>query len=136
MFSDLLNNEEKRALVKTMAYFAHIDGDITPEEAELLVKAAEKCGMDAKDAWKDIASGSLEQELACLRTDMCKRIVVQELIALGYADGRYFQLEKEAVNRVASILSLDRETVERIESWVRQGVEWSRKGYGLIVDGR
>jgi uncharacterized tellurite resistance protein B-like protein len=136
MFSDLLSKEEKRALVKTMAYFAHIDGNVTPEEAELLVKAAEKCGMDAKGAWKGIASGGLEQELACLQGDMCKRIVIQELIALGYADGRYFQLEKEAVNRVASILGLDRDTVERIEAWVRQGVEWSRKGYGLIVEGR
>ncbi len=136
MFSDLLSDDEKRALVKTMAYFAHIDGKVTPEEAELLEKAAETSGLDAKEAWKDVASGGIEKELACLRTDKSKRIVIQELIALGYADGRYFQLEKEAVNRVASILGLDRETVERIESWVRQGVEWSGKGYGLIVEGR
>ncbi len=69
-------------------------------------------------------------------TDRSKRILVQELIAFGYADGGYFHLEKEAVSRVASILGLDRGTVERIEAWVRQGADWSRRGSGLIVEGR
>ncbi len=136
MFSDLLNEEEKRALVKTMAYFAHIDGKVASEEAELLEMAAKKCGMDVGDAWKDVVSSGVEQELACFRTERSKRILVQELIALGYADGRYFHLEKEAVNRVAAMLGLDRDTVERIEAWVRQGSDWSKDGYGLIVEGR
>ncbi len=136
MFADLLNTEEELALVKTMAYFANVDGKITSEERALLDGAAAKCGVDAGDVLKDISKINLEETLAPVQTDKSRRIFIQELITIGYADGHYFQVEKDAVNNVASILGVDDEKVDRIDAWVREGVNWSKKGYGIIVEGR
>ncbi len=136
MFADLLNKEEELALVKTMAHFANADGKITSEEMVLLEGAAAKCGVEADDVLKDVAQINLEETLAPVQTDKSRRIVIQELITIGYADGHFFQVEKDAVNNVASILGVDNDTVGRIETWVQEGVDWSKKGYGVIIEGK
>ncbi len=136
MFSDLLNKEEELALVKTMAHFAAADGEIAPGEMALLEAAAGKCGVEAEAVLKDVSQINLEETLAPVQTDKSRRIFIQELITIGYADGHYFHVEKETVNNVASILGVDNETVGRIEDWVREGVDWSKKGYGVIIEGK
>lgn len=136
MFKDLLNHKEALALVKAMAYFANVDGKITSEELQLLEAAAENVGIEIQAVLKEVSTINLEEILLPVQSSKSKRIFIQELITVGYADGHYFQLEKDAVREVASILGVDNKTVDRIDAWIQEGVNWAGNGYELVIEGK
>ncbi len=56
---------------------------------------------------------------------------LREGIQICYIEGQYNQAEKDMVDEMAQILGVNQEAVTKIEDWVKEGIEWSKRGLSI-----
>jgi hypothetical protein len=57
---------------------------------------------------------------------------LKEGIQLGYIDGNYDTEEKQVIYKIADKLGISKDSVEKIEKWVLEGMEWVQRGEKLL----
>ena len=57
---------------------------------------------------------------------------LREGMQICYIEGQYYQAEKDMIEEMANMLGIGSETVEKIEKWVKEGIEWSARGEEIL----
>lgn len=61
-----------------------------------------------------------------------KILFIKEMIDLCYYDGSYDSVEKEEISIIAKGFDLLESTVNEIEQWILEGIEWNKKGEKIL----
>jgi uncharacterized tellurite resistance protein B-like protein len=128
-----LSREERIALVRTLAYFAHCDKTIHQVEIDPISTIAYDLGLDPQIILAQNGNPDLTLVLKPIQSDQSKRIVIQELVNFAYLDKAYSPEERDAVRNIAEILDLEPTVVTDIEEWVEKGRAWIQEGKQLIL---
>ena len=57
---------------------------------------------------------------------------LREGLQICYAEGQYYQAEKDMINEMADILGISSVTVDKIEQWVVEGIDWVKRGDEIL----
>ena len=119
--------EKKQEIARALVQLAWADGQLTPEETELLAKYLKQLGYDeatAAQAWltenQPVDYAGLRQALP----DLAERIeVMRELINLSCADDALTFDEFDLVDKMAQALEISEEQMEalRVEASSAEG---------------
>lgn len=135
LFVHLLSKKERRILVQAFAYLAHLDNTLHQAELDLISTVSHNLGLDPQIIVADAGKG-LEDILQPVENEQAKRIILQELVNLAYADGDYSQEERTGIKRAADILGIEPPVVAKIEEWVEKGRMWIQEGEKIILEGK
>ena len=131
MFVDRLRPDQRQVLYDIAVMLAEVDNDVSIEELDYLKDFSEAYEVSSK--LEPIADDRLDDALRLFDTYSSKVILLQELIKLSYKDGHFDKSEQDKVLLIAQKIGLnDPDLILRIESWVREGVNWLCEGEALL----
>ncbi len=133
MFTHMLSQDERKVLVYLFAYLAHIDQELHQDELDRIVVVARNLGLDPQIIVDDVGSIDLNALLHTIESERTKRIILQELLNLAYADGHYSEEEHDGIVQVAQTLGMDLSILDNIEDWVAKGRAWIQEGDRLFL---
>ena len=55
-----------------------------------------------------------------------------QAIQLSWIDNDYCEAERNEIRKLADELEISAESVEKVEKWVEEGMEWNKKGDELL----
>lgn len=133
MFTHILSPEERKVLVHAFAYLAHIDQELHRDELDRIVLVARNLGLDPKIIVDDVGTIDLHAMLRTVEREQAKRIMLQELLNLAYADGAYTEQEHAGIVEIARTMGVTASVLNTIEDWVAKGRAWIREGDRLFL---
>lgn len=133
MFTHILSQSERKVLAHAFAYLAHIDQELHQAELDRIVMVARNLGLDPQIIVDDVGHIDLDAMLQTIESEQAKRIILQELLNLAYADGKYSEEERQGIIHVTRIFGIDRPLLEKIEQWVATGRSWVQEGDRLFL---
>jgi uncharacterized tellurite resistance protein B-like protein len=136
LFVHLLSKKERTVLVQAFAYLAHLDNTLHQTELDLISTIAHNLGLDPQIIVADVGRLDLADILQPIDNTQSKRILLQELINLAYADGNYSQEERIGIQKAADILGIEPPVLTKIEKWVEKGRAWAQEGVEIILEGK
>lgn len=134
LYKVLNSQTSKMRFLMGLAYLAKADGAIEESEHSFFLETARAMGLKEKDVSilfmfmtgedtdLDITFPEKKQALFFLR----------EAMQLCYLDGSFSEAEKVRLEEVSVKNGVTQENLNRIESWVREGMEWQRQGHNLL----
>ena len=127
MFIELLTEEEQKIFLELaleLEKVAEERCEVTKQKLDTFVsRIVKESGGDIEELNVDVAR--LERPLA-------KKVVLLELITLGYASGEYCDRERAYLRDVASKIGVDTEGLEQIEDWVQGFVSHINSGSNIV----
>lgn len=79
-----------------------------------------------------VSTGSLDDALDRVKDARTARLLLQQVVVLGWADGQYDADERQAVRAIAARFGLDADWVASIEAWAEEGLAWQARGRALV----
>jgi hypothetical protein len=141
---DILNTEESREnYIKGLIYLSKAKENdagktgIEPEEYEFIQNAMTALSLPEKfrgEMMELINSLNNPVEIA-FNNKQQALFFIREGIQGCYIDGEYHEAEKRMVEQMATILGIDPNTLNKLEQWVQEGMEWLKRGDQLIAVG-
>ncbi len=132
-FISLLSKQERKILVHAFAYLARLDRQLLQVEIDPIHILCRELGFDPQIILGSVATLDLEDILEPLQEEKSKRIILQELINLAYADGEYSPEERAGIQKIAETMGLDPAVSNGIEEWVEKGRAWVQEGTKLML---
>jgi len=131
MFLGVLSSGERKLFAQLLYEVAHIDGDFSePERNQLGVYLKEmEVGWDVIED-EHLPINNLAQKLAA-SSEIAKKAMMIELVALVYADGEYSESERKTIESVCSAFSFSDQYIQEITEWVNEITPIYIKGYSL-----
>ena len=128
MFIDRLNAEEQQALFQLLTSVAWADGKLEQQEVKFLEQYANTYEIEA------MADTEINVEDSCkmFPSHLSKVVALQELVKISLCDGHYDDAEKSGATVIADYFGISREALSNVESWVREGLEWTKSGELLL----
>ena len=127
MFIELLTEEEQKIFLELaleLEKVAEERCEVTKQKLDTFVsRIVKESGGDIEELNVDVAR--LERPLA-------KKVVLLELITLGYASGEYCDRERAYLRDVASKIGVDTGGLEQIEDWVQGFVSHINSGANIV----
>ncbi len=126
MFLNRLTPSEKKSFLMLSHHVAHVDGDFSDEELDMIRKYCMEMQMD--EVSYDATTFNLTEILSVFESDKSKKIALLEIMALIYADGRVAKEEEELLS----------EMIDRFELNPNLAIvyrEWSKTILSLFVQG-
>jgi uncharacterized tellurite resistance protein B-like protein len=133
MFTHILSQSERKVLVHAFAYLAHIDQELHQSELDRIVMVARNLGLDPQIIIDDVGRVDLDAMLHTIESKQAKRIILQELLHLAYADGTYSEDEHRGMVYVAQTFGIEQAILDKIEDWVAKGRAWIQEGDRLFL---
>lgn len=129
---DLFNSvEEKVSYVEALIYISTLDEAISAEEKEYVMEIALRYGIPEEyidSMWKNITeTGDISKALQPIKERRLKLLLVNELIAICYADGRYSDKEQNGMKNICSILGVEEEKLREIEELMIENINLRMK---------
>jgi len=134
MFSEMLDESEREALLDLFAYLSSVDGVVSPEEVAFINEAAQRFGLDppSEEAYRRAAGTDLGSLCARFQRPKGRAIALVELINIGFADGRYDESERKGVRVIGQMMGMGEGSIAELEDWVAAGIRWQEKGKRLM----
>ncbi len=111
---------------------------ITADERATLARLFSDLGFSeaVRDAaWKaPRGEGDLLDSLQALGEVSRRRALVKDLVLLAYADGEYSDPERNFVEKIRRMFNLAPAWLDRVDGWVRRGIEWQQEGVDLCIE--
>lgn len=107
--------------------------DISIEEKQFYLEAAANMELDEGDmaeldkCWQ--SSGDFPVTFSSKKVSL---FFLQEAVQLCEIDGNYDEIEKREILKVGNELGLSTGEIRKIEAWVREGMEWKKRGEQLL----
>lgn len=124
----------KMNFMKGLILLAKADGFIEDNEKHFFVNAAVGLGLQGGDL--DVVEEMIQAtEMDCdihFVNNNQALFFMREAMQLCYIDGSYNDREKEIIEEIRKNNSLPKESIERIEDWVVQGMAWRAEGDKLL----
>jgi tellurite resistance protein len=117
MFLFKLNEEEKKAFLQLAHYMARVDGEFPEEEQAVIKMYAHEMGI--KDEGFKEHEFNLDNILNIFKSKKSKNIVLLEIMALVYADGRVDDKEEELLQYMCIKFGITRKTAKIYEEWIK-----------------
>lgn len=113
METKLININQKKAMVALSKELMCSDGYIEPQEELFLQNLCGELGVERSSIPNNIDYENLAKTFD---NDEIRCEVLNKLVALANIDGNYDLYEKDFIKHVANYLSINTETLEKIES--------------------
>ena len=133
---------EQKYYLEALIYIASIDGTFDEVEKTLVLEIGEKLGISGEETETILTelreeNRSLEMILSGIESEETKFELLNMLIALCHADGKYSKAEKNGVAEIGKMLNVEGKTVKKLEmEYIAEGGQQAfRKGVGAIKSG-
>lgn len=127
LFSILDTKESKYEFMKGLIRVAKADGVIAEEEMVFFNNLGNSMGVD-EISMNELHSIISSNEVCTLEFEKeYKLAFLIEVLQLCYIDGNYSEKEKMEIFKIAKELNISLDTMQQIEKWVIEGMEWSNK---------
>ena len=132
---DVLDSRDaKLNFLKGCAMLATADGVVDEKEQAFFFNAA--IGMNLPEEDLAVIGGWLncEESPADIHFETKRQTLFffKEALQLCYIDGDYADSEKATIAKLAELLGVSHKTIEIIERWVIDGIEWMKRGESLL----
>lgn len=132
---EILKSEvAKRDFLIGLVYLSKVDGIVEESERNFFTNTA---------SYLQLSKEALNEINLCWTTDIMpelnfndkkeKMFFLTQAVQLCSVDNFYSDEEKKFIHEIALSLDVSKDSVEKIEDWVREGIEWKNKGYKLLV---
>lgn len=132
MFLIRLRRSQQIAFLSLAHELVSADGTTAVGEVASLARLCREMGLKAEDATERL---SIDEAAERFDTDSSRRLVVLELLALGFADRDYSMVEHALIRRLAVVWRIDTKTIDAIEKWVRKQRRHEAEALRLIAGG-
>lgn len=138
--NDILDTQQsKLSFMKGLIVIAQVDGKVDECEKKFFTNAMLELKLNNENISNlenvlnnlhnitdlNVAFDSRNQELFFFR----------EAIQLCYIDGSYSKKERELIENIRTKTTVNKEDILKIENWVKEGIEWSKRGEKLLEMG-
>lgn len=129
----LKTESAKRNFLIGLVYLAKADGVVDESEKVFFLNAGASLKL-SKESIDEINSCWTKDAMPeiTFETKKEKLFFLIQAVQLCNVDNAYTVEEKEFVHKIASDLGVTKESVEKIEAWVKEGIEWQAKGDMLL----
>ena len=124
--------EEKVAYLYIVASIAAIDGSVSSDEINNLIKLAEQVAISSDglgkiiSAAKEPQSAPIKKYIAELRKSDLRYTLVADMFFLGYADDKLTKEEVDEINLISGQLNVKQEQVEAIKKYAKAMVDQAK----------
>ena len=129
MFVELLDKNEKNALVQLIVSIAKADGNVSQEEVDFLTAYANENDV-VVDLNKEI---DLTAACSAINSYEGSVVAIQEIVKMALSDGHYDESERRGAAAIAEMLNLTSDKFLEIENWVVDGQKWLVRGEELLT---
>ena len=105
------------------------DGVVPDVEKEFYRKSAYGLGLD-DEAIAEIENSDYKEIV--FETTEEKMFFFIQAIQLSWIDNDYCEAERKEIRKLADELEISVESIEKVEKWVEEGMEWNKKGDELL----
>lgn len=134
---DMLTEEQKIVFLKTLLVSTALDGNVDPNEKELIKKAAKNCRVkDIKKIFEHATEADLMEEIDCITSRDAVLELAKSLFYLGYVDQHLGDEEVAFICKVCVALGLEVEKVEKIGRWIVDYILWQEQGKIIFEEGK
>lgn len=127
---DILKTRNAKVnFLKGLIRVSMADGVVPDIEKEFYRKSAYGLGLD-DEAVAEIENSDYKEIV--FETTEEKMFFFIQAIQLSWIDNDYCEAEKNEIRRLADELEISVESVEKVEKWVEEGMEWNKKGDELL----
>ena len=130
MFLNRLNTDEKTAFLALAHHVARTDADFSSEERIIIAKYCMEMQIDDIDF--DEAAFDLEAVLNRFQNRSHRNIVLLELMALVYADGRLAAQEQSVLDSLITYFDMNPHLSIVYKAWARNILSLYTQGEALI----
>lgn len=129
----LSSSETKINFLKGLIRIAKCDKNIDEKEMAYFLQASQSLGLDEvgqmeiNDAW----NSNIPIEIS-FETNEQKMFFFIEAIQLCWIDNMYQDIEKKEIRIISQELGISEEAIDKVEEWVREGIEWNNKSKDLL----
>ena len=131
MFLNRLNADEKNAFLTLAHHIARSDADFSVDEQIVIAKYCMEMQIDDIDDYDD-DTFELERVLNRFRTSSHRNIVLLELMALVYADGRLAKQESLVIDRLVEHCHMNPNLSIIYKEWAKNILSLYTQGEALI----
>lgn len=130
----LITRDGKINFLKGLIRLAKADGIKDENEVIFYRQAAQAMELNPQD-YSEIDL-LWEQDISEMKiffnTNQEKMFFFIQAIQLCWIDGSYAEAEKREIYKIASELQISAAAIEKVESWVEEGMAWNRRGDNLL----
>lgn len=132
MFSDLLDQDQKRTLMDVLCEVALADGELHDMESEVIRRYAASLGLPDVDIVWQVHQPAEWAADAARYPEMARRIIYLEAATLALLDSDFAPEEQATLQRLAERLNLSGQVAGELREHVARGFEWNATGLRLI----
>lgn len=128
----LKTEEERKSFLIGLVFLSRVDG---VDESEKVFFANAAVGLNLSEESKREVELSWTQEVMPeLKFENSKSALffIMQAIQLSNVDNSYTEKEKNYIYDVATKIGLSKESVEKVELWVEEGIRWQAEGIKLL----
>ena len=129
---DVIKTEESRInYLRGLIRIAECDKNKTSDEEGYIDKIAEIIDASYSEIWR---AEEMHDESARIHfaTKQEKVLFLMQAMYLCWLDDDYSDAEREEILAIGDELGIDASELVKIESWVKQGIEWMESGAELL----
>lgn len=126
--------DERVNFMKGLVRVSRADSKITEEEAMFFINAASN--LELSETQISFLKSALHDQSMSLPMDKQTKkqslFLIKEAIQLCFVDGHFSDSERAELGKIGAELSISSDEISSIEMWVREGIEWVKRGDELI----
>ena len=131
---EMITTKEARiSLVNGLARMAKADGMIHEKERAFFESIIVGLGLqDVLEVDRLLNLESDEEMVVSFDTSEEKMFFVIQAVQLSEIDGSYSEEEKNEIRQICKEIGVSIASLEKVEAWVREGIEWNSRGDELL----
>lgn len=129
----LTSNNAKSNFLKGLIRLAKSDNINDEKEIAYFQQAAISLGISKEEQYllNELWSSNEKIVLNFENTEQ-KMFFFIQAIQLCWLDGEYVKKEQQEIRKIAQELNISEDSIEQVERWAYEGIQWSRKGDALL----
>ncbi len=128
--------EEKVSYVKALLYIASLDEKVDDSEVEALNSICRLYNIPEEyyaDIWNSVnGSSDIKKILEPIVERNIKLMLINDLISLCFADGRYTDVEKKGIRNISKLLNIEESKVLEFEAIMEENILLRKKLFNAL----
>lgn len=128
--------KEQTTACKALAAMVSEKGAADKEEVRFVAHAALELGLDneANDAVQSALreGGDFDALLSQVEKPELRRFLFRQICTVALIDDQINEQERSFIDRAAKAFGYDKSLVEEFLGWIRDGIEWEKRGAALM----
>ena len=128
------DEESRLTFIRGCVCMAQSDGEVDPDEQAFFLQAAVGMGLSPQQVQRVSSWLSKTQPAETIAFDNKRQTVffLKEAMQMAFLDGSYDETERAAMRTIAANGGVSLATIEAIEDWVTEGIDWREQGEALL----